>query len=111
MNSLLIFATSPNISLASSSDWYLFVSRIGNFSWSSSSTPVSIYLLKTNSIKSFCLSLSSAKMVACEVATRHQSMLYDGLSFHLLLLVLPKLSIDILYQSMVDMLCLIMLQQ
>ena len=55
MNKRLMLPTSPSIALASSSDWYLLVSRIGSFSWSSSSTPDSMYLLKTNSMNSFCL--------------------------------------------------------
>lgn len=59
-----MFATSPNISLASSKDWYLLVSKIGNFSWSSSSTPVSMYLLKTKVKNSFCFTWRKAKMVA-----------------------------------------------
>ncbi len=72
INNLLISATFPRIDFASSNDWYLFVRSIGSFSWSSSSIPVSTYLLNTNSMNSFCLSLRSAKMVAWDATIYFQ---------------------------------------
>ena len=66
----MLFTSPPSSAIPSAWDWNILESSTGSLVWSNSPTPVSMYLLSTNEMNSFCLSFIIVNIVASAAETR-----------------------------------------